>query len=97
MPREALIARLAADGVARVKANLATNCYPSGERPYVIEWLEQASQATAAEQLELARRAANEASEATKLARTAVRIAMISIAIAILGAAVGVIVPHFWR
>jgi hypothetical protein len=97
MPREALLAQLAADGVARVKANLATNCHPSGERPYVIEWLEQASEATTTEQLALARRAADEASNATKLARTAVKIAIASIAIAILGTAVGVVVPHFWH
>jgi hypothetical protein len=97
MPVEFLHSQLAHDGVAKVKANLATNVYPSNERPYVIEWLERASEATTAEQLALARRAADEASEATKLAKTAVKIAIASIAIAILGTAIGVVVPHFWH
>jgi hypothetical protein len=92
-------------GVAMVKTHRATNVflnYP--ESVWSLEWLERSSEATSAEQLALARRAAHEAtraadeaSVATKIAITAKQIAIASMIITTVGIAVGVIVPHFWH
>ncbi len=99
--KEEFFETLGIDGVAKVKANLATHCYPSHEKPWVIEWLERSNEATSAEQLALARAAAAEAREANAIAKSARKIAIASvitaIAIAIVGTAVAVIVPHYWR
>jgi hypothetical protein len=97
MEKEAFFKELERDGVAKVRANLATHVYPSNERPFVIEWLEHSSEAANAEQLALARRAALAAETANNKANTAIAIAVASIIITAVGIVVGVIVPHFWH
>jgi hypothetical protein len=99
--KENFTARLNALTFAQVSANLATNVYLGAERPWAIEWLERSKEATSAEQLSLARSAAADAREANVIARSARRIAIISViaavTIAIAGTAVAVIVPHYWH
>lgn len=97
--------RLDTLGVAEVKTNIATNVYLTyPEKVWSREWVERSSEATSAEQLTLARRAAeeatraaNEASAATKIATAAKTIAIASMIITIIGIAVGAILPHLWR
>lgn len=67
-----------------------------------LEWLERSSEATSAEQLALARRAANEATRAADEASAATKsaakqIAIASMFITMVGIVVGLIVPHFWH
>ena len=103
--KEEFFRRLDALGVAMVKTYRATNVflnYP--ESVWSLEWLERSSEATSAEQLALARRAANEATRAadeagaaTKIASAAKQIAIASMIIMTVGIAVGLIVPHFWH
>jgi hypothetical protein len=101
--KEEFFKRLDALGVAMVKTNQATNVYLNyPEKWWVVEWLERSKEATSAEQLALARRAAveatraaDEASAATKIATAAKTIAIASMIITIVGIAVGVMVPHW--
>lgn len=88
--KEEFFKRLEVLGVAMVKTNRATNVYLNyPEKVWVLEWLERSNEATTAEQLALARRAADDASAATTIAKTAVKIAIASMAITIIGIAVG--------
>jgi hypothetical protein len=108
--KEELFKTLDSRGIAKVRSDLDTLVYLNRpqQKLWVIEWIhlfeeaaERSRDATSAEQLALARAAAAEAREANVIARSARRIAMISvvaaIAIAIAGTAVAVIVPHYWH
>ena len=96
--KEEFFKRLDALGMAIVKTNIATNVYLNyPEKVWSKEWVERSNEATSAEQLSLARRAAEEASAATRIAITAKKIAIISMTITIIGIVVGTVVPHYWR
>ena len=96
--KEEFFKRLEAIGVAMVKTNQATNVYLNyPEKIWVVEWLERSREATSAEQISLARLAADEARAATTIARTAVKIAIVSMIITVVGITVGVVAPHFWH
>jgi hypothetical protein len=107
--KEEFFKRLDSEGIAKVRSNQKTNVYLDPQlKAWAIEWVhlfeeatERSRDATSAEQLSLARSAAADAREANVIARSARRIAMISvvaaITIAIVGTAVAVIVPHYWH
>jgi hypothetical protein len=107
--KEAFFRGLDVDGIAKARSNLATGVYLDPRRKlWAIEWIhlfeeaaERSRDATSAEQLALARTAAAEAREANVIARSAKRIAILSViaavTIAIVGTAVAVIVPHYWH
>jgi hypothetical protein len=107
--KEEFFKRLDEAGIAKVRSNQKTNVYlDPQQKMWAIEWVhlfeeaaERARDATSAEQLTLARSAAADAREANVIARNAMRIAKASmitaIVIAIVGTAVAVIVPHYWR
>lgn len=96
--KEDFFKRLEVLGVAMVKTNFATNVYLNyPDKVWALEWLERSSEAATAEQITLARLAADEARAATTIARTAVKIAIASMIITVVGVAVGVMVPHFWH
>jgi hypothetical protein len=96
--RDVFWAKLDALGPEQVKENLASGVYLSGgELGWARAWVERSNERTSAEQLSLARRAADEARAATAIARTALRIAVASMIITVIGIAVSVMVPHWWH
>lgn len=82
---------------AQVRERLETSVYLGGEANMARAWLARQSETDSAEQLSLARRAADEAGKATAIANVALKIAIVSMIITGVGIAAGIIVPHYWH
>jgi hypothetical protein len=92
---EDLWARLDSDGIAKVRANLATNVYLGHDKARVLVWLERCNEDSNTEQIAIARSAKEAAwasASAADKANSKATIALILAAISIVATFVGIFV-----